>query len=162
MTFLTNLIRRLTILSVLSAACTIAQAGDPNADIYGQWKITDMIGMGAVASLSEAQSRQLIGKPLTINDEKYEFNGKVCSHPEFTRHQEEPRSYFSREWNTGIEGIPLPNPVTIIKTPGCDFLFPIRKDHLMIAEHGIFFEAKRQSVAPFEASAGSGSARAAK
>lgn len=143
MTTITALLRHIVVLAILAITTATAHAQDPNADIYGQWKITDMIGMGAIASLSGEQARKLIGKPLVISAGKFEFNGRVCAHPEFTRTTDEPTAYFSREWNTGIEGIPFPNPVTIIETPGCDFIYPIRKDHLMIAEHGIFFEAVR-------------------
>jgi hypothetical protein len=59
-----------------------------------------------------------------------------------------PQTCFDREWHTGIEGIPFPNPVTIIEVTGCDYLYPIRKGHLMIAEDGIFFEAVRVGEAP--------------
>jgi hypothetical protein len=138
-----QMLRRFTLLAVLTFASTGTHAQDPNADIYGNWKIKDMIGMGAVASLSEHQARKLIGKPLVISPEKYEFNGQVCSYPHYQRSKEDPQAYFDREWHTGIEGIPFPNPVTIIEVTGCDYLYPIRKGHLMIAEDGIFYEAVR-------------------
>lgn len=143
-----KMLRRLALFTVLAWTCLGARAQDPNADIYGRWKIKDMIGMGAVASLSEQQARKLIGKPLLISPEKYEFNGQVCSYPHYQRSKENPETYFDREWHTGIEGIPFPNPVTIIEVTGCDYLYPIRKGHLMIAEDGIFFEAVRVGRVP--------------
>lgn len=146
-----KMLRRLALFAVLNWTCLGAHAQDPNADIYGRWKIKDLIGMGAVASLSEQQARKLIGKPLLISPEKYEFNGQVCSYPHYQRSKENPETYFDREWHTGIEGIPFPNPVTIIEVTGCDYLYPIRKGHLMIAEDGIFFEAVRVERVPSKA-----------
>lgn len=136
-----HIVRFLLLALALGSAGVSAQ--DQNADIYGTWKIKDQIGMGAVASLNGHQARKLIGKPLFISAERYEFNGQVCTNPNYQRSRENPATYFEREWHTGTEGIPLPNPVTIIETKGCDFLYIIRKDHLMIAEDGVFFEAVR-------------------
>lgn len=119
-----------------------AHAQEPNADIYGHWRIKEMIGFGAVGSLSERQVRHLIGKPVLISAEKFEFNGQTCIRPTYQRSTDETVSHFYREWRTAVDDIPLPNPVTIIET-GCDFLYLIRKDHIMIAEGGVFFEAVR-------------------
>lgn len=138
-----GMLGRFMLLTALTFASAGTHAQDQNADIYGQWKIKDLIGMGAVSNLSEHQARKLIGKPLLISTEKYEFNGQICSYPHYQRSRENPVTYFDREWHTGIEGIPFPNPVTIIEVTGCDYLYPIRNDHLMIAEDGVFFEAVR-------------------
>jgi hypothetical protein len=151
---LVNRAKRLLSLTVLACVSFGAHAQDPNADIYGNWKIKDTIGMGAVASLSEHQARQLIGKTLLISPEKFEFNGQVCSYPHYQRSKENPTRHFDREWRTRVEGIPFPNPVTIIETAGCDYLYLIRKDHLMIAEGGIFFEAVRAGTVSRKARSG--------
>ena len=103
--------------------------------------------MGAVGSLSERQVRQLIGKPVLISAERFEFNGQLCMYPTYERSKEETVSHFDREWRTDVNDIPFPNPVTIIDT-GCDTLYPIRKDHLMIAEDGVFLEAVRVGKVP--------------
>jgi hypothetical protein len=128
--------------AILAVAGVRAYAQDPNADIYGKWKIKALIG-GGIGSLSDRQARQLIGKPLIISAERFEFNGQVCMYPNYQRSKDNPTTYFDREWHTDVSDIPFPNPVTIIETTGCDYLYPIRKDHLMIAEGGGFFEAVR-------------------
>lgn len=135
------IISRALLLAALSASAAHAQ--DTNADIYGKWKITAILG-GGIGSLSARQERKLIGKPLLISAERFEFNGQTCMHPKYARSREkDPFMYFDREWRADVSDIPFPDPVTVIETPGCDFLFPIRKDHLMIAESGTFFEAVR-------------------
>lgn len=138
---------RFLFLAALTTISVGAYAQAPNADIYGKWRIKGMIGMGAVGSLSERQVRQLIGKPLLISAERFEFNGQVCRYPDYQRSKEETVSHFDREWHTDVHDIPFPNPVTIIDTD-CDTLYPIRKDHLMIAEGGVFLEAVRVGEVP--------------
>lgn len=103
-----------------------------------------MIGGGAASSLSQRQVAQLVGKLAIINAERFEFNGRICMYPNYQRSQEETASHFDREWRTEVHDIPFPNPVTIIET-GCNTLYPIRKNHLMIAKDGVFFEAVRVS-----------------
>lgn len=119
-----------------------AHAQEPNADIFGRWRIKEMIGGGAAGILSQRQVNHLIGKVVLISAEKFEFNGQTCIRPTYHRSTDETVSHFDREWRTEVDDIPFPNPVTIIET-GCDFLYLIRKDHLMIAEGGTFFEAVR-------------------
>jgi hypothetical protein len=122
---------------------TSAGADEPNADIYGTWKITALIGGGSSSGLSERQVRRLIGKHVIITPQKFSFNGTVCLSPAYQRSKEDTVVYFDREWRTRVTDIPFPEEVTIIETPGCDFLFPIRENHLMIAEDGNFLEAVR-------------------
>lgn len=141
-----QVVRRLLFFTVLALASVLAHAQDPNADIYGKWQIRAIIG-GGIGSLSERQARQLIGKPLIISPERFEFNGETCMYPNYQRSKEAPATYFDREWRTEVNDIPFPNPVTIIET-GCDFLYPIRRNHLMIAERGVFFEAVRVGKVP--------------
>ncbi|MET3132849.1 hypothetical protein AAKU55_003130 [Oxalobacteraceae bacterium GrIS 1.11] len=112
-----------------------------NNDIYGHWKIKSIIG-GGISSLSDRKARAYVGKSVFINSEKFTFNGKTCLHPPYTRSIENVDKYFDREWKADVTDIPLPNPVTIIDAK-CNFLYPMRKDQIMIAEDGVFFEAVR-------------------
>ena len=139
---LDHLAARCLLLTVLALNAIGVHAEDSNADIYGKWKIKAMIGGGAVGSLSQRQVDRLIGKFAIINEERFEINGETCMYPNYQRSKEETVAHFDIGWRTDVSDIPFPNPVTIIDT-GCDFLYPIRKDHLMIAEGGVFFEAVR-------------------
>ncbi|HEX8611394.1 MAG TPA: hypothetical protein VF800_08925 [Telluria sp.] len=118
-----------------------AHAHDVNDDIYGRWKIKAMIG-GGISSLSDRQARAFIGKSVVISKEKFLFNGKTCLHPPYARSVEPVDAYFEREWRARVTDIALPDPVTIIDAE-CNMLYPMRKNHLMIAEDGVFFEAVR-------------------
>lgn len=144
---LRSFVTHLALLSFLVSTGMGASAQDVNADIYGKWKITALIG-GGIGSLTERQARRLIGKYVTISAERFEFNGHACLSPNYQRRQEDPSIFFDREWHTDVSDIPFPNPVTIIETKDCDDLYLIRKDHLMIAEDSGFFEAVRIGKAP--------------
>jgi len=134
---------RWLLLSLLGVSLA-ASARDTNADLYGTWKIKAMIGGGAVGSLSEREVQNLIGKTVVIKPGRFVFNGKPCVETKYERSREETVSYFEREWHTEVEDIRLPNPITIVET-GCNVLYVMKKDRLMVAEGGVFFEAARIS-----------------
>lgn len=138
-----HLVARYLLPTVLAFACVRVHAQDPNADIYGKWKIKALIGGGAISSRSQSQVENIIGKFATISREQFDFNGQICPHPNYQRSKEETASHFDTGWRADVSDIPFPNPVTIIDTGCATFLYPIRKDHLMIADDGDFFEAVR-------------------
>ena len=115
-----------------------------NEDIYGSWKIKAMIGGGAASTLTQRDVDKLIGKRVTITREKFAFNGRTCANPSYERTTENTMQFFDSAWRADVRDIHLPDPVTVIET-GCNTLFPIRKDHLMIAEENVFLEAVRIS-----------------
>lgn len=133
--------RRICLVIVISSISFNCHANNPNDDIYGYWKIKAILG-GGISSLSERNERRLVGKSIIISRENFIFNGRTCAHPAYGRKKEDVDKYFYREWRADVTDIPLPNPVTIIDAQ-CNFLFPMKKDHLMIAEDGVFFEAVR-------------------
>ncbi|UOD32530.1 hypothetical protein INH39_13260 [Massilia violaceinigra] len=140
-TSLVILITRLLALAFFLSIAGSANAKDINDDIYGLWKIKSIMG-GGISSLSEHKARLYIGKIVIINADKFVFNGKTCLHPPYSRSVDDVDKYFDREWRADVTDTPLPNPVTIIDAK-CNFLYPIRKNHIMIAEEGVFFEAVR-------------------
>lgn len=137
-----RLVARYLLPTVLVFACIPAHARDENDDIYGKWKIKALIGGGAISSRSQSEVDKIIGKFATISREQFNFNGQTCV-PNYQRSQEETVQHFDAGWRADVSDIPFPNPVTIIDTGCTTFLYPIRKDHLMIADDGDFFEAVR-------------------
>jgi len=135
-------LKRLFFAALLACSSVALAQSDTNSDIYGKWKIKEMIGGGAASVLTQRDVDKLIGQYLTISPEKFSFNGKTCTHPAYQRRTEETVHFFDVAWRTDVSNIPFPNPVTVIET-GCNTLFPIRRDHLMIAEENVFFEAIR-------------------
>ena len=142
-------LKSLCLLSVFAFLPLSTHAQDRNADIYGQWKISAVAGSADSFGLTDRQIHALIGKPIIIDPEHFAFNGRTCKQPPYSRRTEETTTYFRREWQANASELKLPNPVTIIST-GCNELFPIRKDHILIAEEsGVFFEAVRvKSASP--------------
>lgn len=135
-------IKSLLLFVSIGVASLHVHAQDPNADLYGRWKIKAFVGASIVSGLSDRQVRRLIGKPLLISAEKLSFNGQTCMHPTYQRSIEETVSYFDREWRADSSELPLPNPVTVIETD-CNMLYLIRKNRIIVAQDGNFFEAVR-------------------
>lgn len=152
---LSSIFCRSLLLALLALSGVAAAAQESNDDISGIWKITAIIG-GGITSLTDAEANKLIGKPVLINAERFEFNGAACLHPKYKRSKKDTSTYFdSVEGYVGadVSDIPFPNPVTEIETgslPGCYLLYPIRDDDLMIAIEGTFFEAVRVGKVPSE------------
>jgi hypothetical protein len=133
--------------ALLALSGTAASAQESNDDIYGVWKITATVGSG-IEDLTLDEANKLIGKPVLISPERFEFNGNVCLHPDYNRSEVDPSTYFdSVEGYVGkdVSDIPFPSPVTEIDTgfPHCNLLFLIRDDDLVIAVGASFFEAVR-------------------
>jgi hypothetical protein len=135
-------VKKFGLLALLIMSSAALAQSESNSDIYGKWKIKEMIGGGAASALTQRDIDKLIGKYVTISPEKFNFNGKTCTHPRYQRRKEETVHFFDWAWRTDVSDIPFPNPVTVIET-GCNTLFPIRRDHLMIAEENVFLEAVR-------------------
>lgn len=124
---------------------TPANAEDANSGIYGKWRITrDVSPEGTITARNERQIKAIIGKIAVINPDQFVFNGSKCSHPKYTRSSDDTITYFYREWRVNSSGMPLSDRVTIIEVD-CDlhYLYPIDKNHLIIADDGDFFEAIR-------------------
>ena len=139
---------RCLFLAFLGTMPFISHAQVQNDDIYGKWRIKTFAGSADSFGLSEQQIHALTGKPILISAEKFVFNGKTCTHPTYKRSVETTTTYFRREWQADSSELPLPSTVTIIET-GCNILYPIRKDHMIIAEEsGVFFEAVRVKRLP--------------
>lgn len=140
---MTGAISRLIVGISFSLALLLTQAEELNGDIYGVWKITRVVGTADSFGLSTRQIRAMIGKPITVSEDKFAFNGRTCAHPRYTRSVEETTTYFRREWQANAADFHLPNPVTVVAT-GCNFLYPSGKNRLVVAEEsGVFFEAVR-------------------
>lgn len=145
------ILKSLYLLVVFGSLPLSSSAQDRNADIYGNWKITNFAGSGESFGLTERQINALIGKPVVVSPEQFTFNGRICKQPSYKRSVEETTTYFRREWQANASELSLPNPVTIIDT-GCNLLYPIRTDHMLIAEEsGVFFEAVRVKSKPRKA-----------
>jgi hypothetical protein len=128
------------------AVCVTVQSArahdDAYSEVFGGWKIVDLVGGADIVALSDRQARALIGKPFFVSAERFTFNGKTCSRPGYNRRIAEPAKYFREEWHASSSDLPVPNPVTIIENK-CFDLFLARKGHLIIAVNGVFFEAVR-------------------
>lgn len=132
-------------LAISLSMTTFSYAADSNADIYGTWKIKTFVGAAEVSALSQQEVDHLIGAAVSISPQKFVFNGQTCQHPNYERSTEDAVAYFEREWRADAKELHFGKTVTIVATD-CNMLYPIRKNHLIVAERGNFFEAVRVST----------------
>jgi hypothetical protein len=126
-----------------------AWAADPNADIYGTWRITrDVSPEGSISGRNQRQIDKMIGKTAVISAERFALNNRTCSRPRYARSTDDTATYFYREWRVNSDEMPLGERVTIIEV-GCDdtdLIYPVDQNRLIIADDGDFFEAVRVGV----------------
>lgn len=142
-----NLIAKLSIsavvfLCLLPSAQAAPAREDPYNDVFGSWRIVDLVGGADIAALSDSQARALIGKTFSVSANRFAFDGKKCADPNYKRRIVQATQYFRDEWHANSSGLPVPSPTTIIEN-NCYDLFLARKGHLIIAVEGVFFEAAR-------------------
>lgn len=83
-----------------------------------------------------------------MSPKEFTFNGRICRQPTYKRSVEETTTYFRQERQANASELSFPDPVTIINI-GCNLLYPIRTDYMLIAEEsGLFFEAVRVKSKP--------------
>lgn len=133
-------------LTLLAAALlcmpACASAHTDNADILGKWKISRWIGSADVSALSDRQVRSLIGKPVIVRKDKFEFNGQACEKPGYRRNIIGDAQQFRNEWRADSAALGLAEPVVSVET-GCNVIFPKSKDKIIIELDGNFLEAAR-------------------
>jgi hypothetical protein len=139
--------KTMTLLSNLATAVSLTiagmcQAAETNADIFGKWKIKSFVGAAEVSALSQREVEQLIGKSVSISPQEFVFNGQTCKYPSYARSTDDAVTYFEREWRADAKELHFGKQVTIVETD-CNMLYPTRKNHLIVAERGNFFEAVR-------------------
>jgi hypothetical protein len=138
-------LRCLLLPACLFLAALAARADAVNADIYGTWKVVAIVG-GGITSMNTRQMNNIIGKTLFVSAERFTFNGKTCMNPSYKRSVEDTADYFYREWRVNSEGMPFGENVTVVETGDCNELYLTRKDHIIVSEDAIFYEATREGV----------------
>lgn len=110
--------------------------------VTGQWRFTKPIDSADIASLDEREAAQLVGHIFTIKKDKVAFGERDCGDTEFQAKDVEPTLYLRREFNSNVEGLKLPNPVTVVEI-SCTAVFIRNPNRLVIFWKGWFFDAVR-------------------
>lgn len=142
-----RLIRRVSFQQTFLALALITplsvEASDPIERIVtGQWRFTKPIDSADIASLDEREAAQLVGHIFTIRKDKVAFGDRDCGDTEFEAKKVEPTLYLRRQFNSNVEGLKLPNPVTVVEI-SCTAVFIRNPNRLVIFWKGWFFDAVR-------------------
>lgn len=134
-------------MSVVVVVCaswlTLALAvGKDEHAISGKWRITAALDGAEITSLDEREARQIVGRELTISEEKVAFGKRDCGPSEFEAQSVEPRLFLREQFHATAEKLGLPNPVTVVDL-SCTSVFIKNRNTLVVAWDGWFFEAIR-------------------
>ncbi|WP_292040026.1 hypothetical protein [Massilia sp. UBA6681] len=110
--------------------------------VTGQWRFTKPIDSADIASLDEREAAQLVGHIFTIRKDKVAFGDRDCGDTKFEAQRVEPTLYVRKGWNSNVEGLKLPNPVTAVEI-SCTTVFILNRNRLVIFWKGWFFDAVR-------------------
>ena len=141
------LIRRASLLQFFLALTLIIPSSVEASDsieriVTGQWRFTKPIDSADIASLDEREAAQLVGHIFTIRKDKVAFGDRDCGDTEFEAQRVEPTLYVRKGWNSNVEGLKLPNPVTAVEI-SCTTVFILNRNRLVIFWKGWFFDAVR-------------------
>lgn len=120
-----------------------ASLAEPNADIYGRWRLSKVLDFAAVTALDERQARALLGKPVLISKEAFVFNGRECKAPGYERTVEETARSLREKGHVSSIHMGLPDPVTVVRAR-CTVLYLKRPGVIVVHWDGVYFDAVRQ------------------
>jgi hypothetical protein len=138
----------LAIIAILTLSAQPAQAKQPdkNADILGTWTLTKVLDSADVASLTEQQAADLVGKSVVVRRDSFMFNGEPYRAPSLTRHQEPTAKYMREGYHARIGYLGLPDTITVVDLD-CTEAFLKSEGKIVVFWRGYFYDAIRQSVA---------------
>lgn len=148
MSFLPNSRRLLAVTVLFALAAHAAQAKKPekNADILGTWTLTKVLDSADVASLTDQQAAELVGKVMVVRRDSVTFNGRLCRAPEFTRHREDAAKYIREGYHARVGYLGLPDTVTVVDLD-CTEAFLKGTGKIVVFWQGYFYDATKQAPA---------------
>lgn len=125
-------------------AAVAADVGNMNTDIFGIWKIVAVLDSADLSGMSDSKARSMVGKPVTIKSDRFEFNGTTCKSPTYARTVEDTVKHLREKGHVSSVNLHLPNPVTVIDAT-CTFIYLKRKGRIVVQWDGVYFDAVKQN-----------------
>lgn len=137
---------RLLIMTVmLTLAAHAAQAKRPEKDavILGTWTLTKVLDSADIASLTDQQAAELVGKTMVVRRDSVMFNGEPCRAPDLAGHRVDAAKYMREGYHARVGHLALPETITVIDLD-CTEAFLKNKEKIVVFWRGYFFDAKRK------------------
>lgn len=126
-------------------AAPAGDAGNVNADILGVWKIVAVLDSADLSGMSDRKARSMVGKPVRIESDRFEFNGKTCKSPTYKRTVEDTAKHLREKGHVSSVNLHLPNPVTVVDAK-CTFIYLKREGRIVVQWDGVYFDAVKENV----------------
>jgi hypothetical protein len=136
----------LRIVAVVLSICAVSfnvKSAEVETNIFGIWKITAILDSADISGLSDLQAKKLVGMPVIIAPDHFEFNGMTCKSPTYQRTVEDTAVHLREKGHVSSVNLHLPNPVTVIDAK-CTFIYLKRKDRIVVQWDGVYFDAVKQ------------------
>jgi len=148
-TALHTLLRRARMLTAVAAITlaalpgTSAYADGQDKSVIGQWKLTQVLDSSEITALDDDQAQRLVGKTLTISQDKVQLGDRVCTDPDFEVTVAERDLFFASQAHASAAQLDLPDPVTAVHV-NCTYVYKKTPDKLVVYWKGFFFDAVRE------------------
>lgn len=126
--------------TVPAASAAVSDAKDRS--VIGKWILAATLDFADIASLDEIEAGRLVGRIVTISNEKLTFGELECTSPNFESERVEPGLYLRDRYHADVSELGLPNPVTVVHLD-CTSVFLKDRNRLVFFWKGWFFDAKR-------------------
>lgn len=148
MSFLPIASRLLTMTAMLALVAQTAQAKRPEKDalIVGTWTLTKVLDSADIASLTDQQAAELVGKTMVVRRDSVMFNGEPCRAPDLAGHRVDAAKYMREGYHARVGYLGLPETITVIDLD-CTEAFLKNKENIVVFWRGYFFDAKRKPTA---------------
>lgn len=135
-------IRLSTLTQLLLASfvfCCCADGQNAN-QLYGQWKVTEVVDASPVVAMSGAAAARLVGHFLVLEPHRARFANEVCQ-PTYEV-STQTATEFIQDNKVDPRKLNLPEPIVQFDI-GCTFVYPSRSGEIIVAWNGFFLAAKK-------------------
>lgn len=126
-------------------AAAAGDVGNVNADIFGVWKIVAVLDSADLSGMSDRKARSMVGKPVRIESDRFQFDATTCKSPTYKRTVEDAAKHLREKGHVSSVNLRLPNPVTVVDAK-CTFIYLKRDGRIVVQWDGVYFDAVKQGV----------------
>lgn len=119
--------------------------GNENTDIFGVWRIVAVLDSADLSGMSDRKARSMVGKPVRIESDRFQFNGTTCKSPTYKRTVEQTAKHLREKGHVSSVNLHLPNPVTVVDAK-CTFIYLQREGRIVVQWDGVYFDAVKRNV----------------
>ena len=116
---------------------------EPNADIYGKWRLAKVLDSADIAAMSDRQAKAMLGEEVLIAKDRFKIGKRTCEGPSYERSVDDLARSFREDGHVSSVNMGLPDPVTSIDA-GCTHIYLRASGRIVVHWDGFYFDAVRK------------------